>query len=196
MDITSATRPGDGLGNEDIVIAGGHVAVLVSLVDPRTGGHPPAREICARLTGSLLQDTGTPLRELLSKALGPRAEPPAAFSVAVARSRAGHVDLLLQGDAAVLIQFPDLTVNEMAHSGRPGGPLIASLPASEARRVCLLSDGARTSAGRCGWDRRRILDHVAAEGPDAFLAKMRAAAPGTSSGPAPLPGAAVALCSA
>ncbi|MGC5345041.1 hypothetical protein ACPXCE_11615 [Streptomyces sp. DT24] len=204
MEITCAARPGgDPGGIEDVIVTGGRFAVLVNTAGPGPGTHPPAHEICAQLVAGLIQHADTPLPALLDAALGEAeagppasgSEPPASLSVAVARTREGKVDLLLRGETAALIQFPDLTVNEMLHSRYPGRALVGSLPVSEARRVCLLSEGARRLADRCGWDCRRILDQVTAEGPDALLAKMRAAAPGDLAPPSRLPGASVALCS-
>ncbi|MEV8456178.1 hypothetical protein AB0467_27465 [Streptomyces sp. NPDC052095] len=193
MEITSATRPGNAPGgNEDVVIAGGRFAVLVNTAGPlRPDAHPPVPEICARLTAGLIRRPDAPLRTLLGEALdGAEADYPAALCVAVARTREGKVDLLLRGGTAALIQFPNLTVNEMLHRHYPGRALAGSLPVSEVRRVCLLSEGAHRLAGRCGWDGRAVLDRATAEGPDALLEKMRAAEPAH-----PFSGASVALCS-
>ncbi|MFJ6012000.1 hypothetical protein [Streptomyces sp. NPDC092952] len=193
MEINSATHPGDApRGNEDVVIAGSRFAVLVNAAGPlRPGTRPPVSEVCARLAAGLIECPDAPLDTLLGEALGgAEADYPSALCVAVARTREGKVDLLLRGGTAALIQFPNLTVNEMLHSRYPGRPLAGSLPVSEVRRVCLLSEGAHRLAGRCGWNGREVLDRVAAEGPDALLAKMRAAEPAH-----PPTGASVALCS-
>ncbi|MFD3326412.1 hypothetical protein [Streptomyces sp. NPDC058701] len=178
------------------------------------GGHDidagsAARALGGRLADGLLRQEQVPLSLLLREALrdlplerrtparvlvpspppGPPGEPPAT-AVAVVRERGDFLDLLVLGDAAVVLQFPDRTVNvvrggpraPLAHPQAAGRTVVGSLASRDVRRVCLLTGAAHELAVRsnAGWP--RLLERLAEAGPGALVAG------------APYASATVALC--
>lgn len=156
-----------------------------------------ARALGGRLADGLLRQEQAPLSLLLREALrdlpverrtparvlvpspppGPPGEPPAT-AVAILRERGDFLDLLVLGDAAVVLQFPDRTVNVVR--GGPRTPLArpqaagrtvgGSLASRDVRRACLLTGAAHQLAARsaAGWP--RLLDRLAEAGPGALVA--------------------------
>ena len=209
MEITIATRSGGGPdGIEDLVVTGGHFALVLGGSDTGTGSdggsginpagadgcghdaHGLVREVGHRLAEGLLRDEDAPLAPMLRAAfdsvgearhgrcastLEPTQVRPS-VTVSVLRERGNFLDLLVLGEVAALVQFPDLTVNAVRGHRPAGGweteassAAVGSLPAKDVHRVCLLSAGAYRLAEpyRKRWP--LLLDRFGSEGPDAFL---------------------------
>lgn len=170
-----------------------------SHAEHRVGAGRLARELGGRLADGLLRQEPAPLSLLLREArlnlpaqwrtparvLVPERSPspgrPTALpgaAVAIVRERGDFLDLLVRGDAAVVLQFPDRTVNVVR--GGPRTPpadqratdrtVVGSLAARDVHRVCLLTGAAYELAvlSQAGWP--RLLDRLAAAGPGALVA--------------------------
>lgn len=138
MEIITATRSGGGPdGSEDLVVAGGHFALLLDGTGTGTGpgtvdaggcGHGARgllRELGSRLADGLIRSEDAPLGPMLHGAFESvreahrrrcsstpaRGQVPSPATVAVLRERGHFLDLLVLGGVAALVQFPDLTVN-------------------------------------------------------------------------------------
>ncbi|MEU8566779.1 protein phosphatase 2C domain-containing protein [Streptomyces pathocidini] len=140
MEITCATRPGDG-HNEDFVAAGDGFAVVLDGATPEPGVDNGcvhsvrwlAGRLGARLVAGLVEHGDAPLPRLLREAISavreehgggcdlanPRS--PSA-TVAVLRERGDHVDHLVLGDSAVVAEFADGAVEAVVDHRIHGFP--------------------------------------------------------------------------
>ncbi len=162
-----------------------------------TGAGRAARALGGRLADGLLRQEQVPLSLLLREALrdlpverrtparvpvpspppGPPGEPPAT-AVAIVRERGDFLDLLVLGDAAVVLQFPDRTVNVVrggprtpsAHPQAAGRTVVGSLASRDVRQVCLLTGAAHELAARSNADWPQLLDRLAEAGPGVLVA--------------------------
>ncbi|MFG2875423.1 hypothetical protein ACGFYU_10510 [Streptomyces sp. NPDC048337] len=201
MEITSATRPGQSLGDgAELVVTGGHFAVLLDVGDGdgRHSARRLVRDLGGRLADGLIRQEPRPLSQLLREACrelpaehraarrvlvpsapeGGRRPDSRSAAAAVVRERGDFLDLLVLGDAAVVLQFPDRTVNVVRGGPRtavaaPGAAehaVVGSLATRDVHRVCLLTGAAHELAelSNAGWP--RLLDRLATAGPAALAA--------------------------
>jgi hypothetical protein len=235
MESRGFTRAGaEPESNEDSFVAGPHFAVVVDGATAEPGAAAGCShgvrwfvaELCGGLAARLIRDGSGPvaLPELLHAVLADVAAAHAATcdlsnpgspsaTVAMLRWRGDHVDYLVLGDSAVVLDLVDgalrVTVDDrIARFAGVTWPELRSLrnteegfwvagarpdaaaraltgraPAASIARGVLLTDGAYRLVEHYGWSWRRLADLVVRDGPAALTAATRAV---ESAQPAPL----------